>query len=268
MSSKKLIYYYQTFTSLKPLVKANLPNLYVYLASLHFGYNNDNTPYIHLNDSPPDDQPSLWQDVKNAHLNGIKILVLLGGAGGAFGDLFNNYNVFYDLLKNFLNKYNYIQGIDLDVEETVKMQDIQKLIKDIRSDFGEKFIITLAPVVYPMITDGPGLGGFSYKKLYQSNVGAYIDWFNVQCYGCYNFSTYNQIINNGYPEEQIVFGMLGDEYNSSNFSRALNEIKSVIKKYDDMGGCILWEYGDTQIDPITWGKKINNLFNSKRGCFY
>ncbi len=262
MSSNKIIYYYQTISSLKPLVNSKLSNLHVYIASLHFGFNFDGSPYIHLNDSSPDDQPNLWQDVKNAHLNGIRILVLLGGAGGAYIDLFDNYEIFYPILVDFLKKYNYIEGIDLDIEEAAILQDVQKLIIDLKNDFGQKFIITMAPIAEAMVTDQPGIGGFSYKKLYNSNVGPLIDWFNVQCYGCYDFTTYDDIIKNGYIEDQIVFGMLGDEFDSNAFNKALKEITSVKKKYQDMGGCILWEYGDTQINPIVWGSKINKIFNT------
>ena len=93
MTTKKLIYYYQTFSSLKPLIKAKFENTYVYVAALHFGYDKNNNPYIHLNDNPPEDQPEIWNDIKNAYMNNIKILVLLGGAGGAYGALFKNYDV-------------------------------------------------------------------------------------------------------------------------------------------------------------------------------
>ena len=70
-----------------------------------------------------------------------------------------------------------------------------------------------------------------------------------------------------FNEEQIVFGMLGDSYDSNSFPKALTQIKRIIQNYEDMGGCILWEYGDTNIDPIIWGKKINSVFLNKRSCF-
>ena len=269
MVSKKIIYYYQTLISLDPLINSGLStnnDVYIYISSLHFGYKNDQ-PQIYLNDLIPEKQPTVWKDLKKAQSKGYKILVLLGGAGGAYQDLFNDYNTFYNLLIKFLKKYNFIEGIDLDVEEKVDIKDIIRLIKDLRRDFGKDFIITMAPIAGAMIKDDPGLGGYIYKELYKSNVGSLISWFNVQCYGCYNFDTYNKIINNGYPSDKIVFGMLGDDYNPLTFPQALNEIKNVYIKYPQMGGCILWEYGDTKINPITWGSKISNIYNMKNFKF-
>ena len=34
-------------------------------------------------------------------------------------------------------------------------------------------------------------------------------------------------------------------------SHDISQIKRIVQNYEDMGGCILWEYGDTKIDPIT-----------------
>ena len=61
MTEKRIIIYYQTFvdlTSLINLIKDNTNTIItdITLASIHFGYNNDNTPYIHLNNNPPSDK--------------------------------------------------------------------------------------------------------------------------------------------------------------------------------------------------------------------
>jgi hypothetical protein len=262
----KLIYYYQTFSTLQPLIDNQLDNSYIYVSSIHFGSDSNNIPYIHLNDSPPSKQPNVWKDIKKANENGITIMIMLGGAGGAYNVLFSDFETYYNLLYKFLNRYTCIEGIDLDVEEYVDIKNIKKLIKRLKTDFGYNFIITMAPIAESLISDTPGLGGFIYKELYKSKEGLLIDWFNVQCYGSYTLSTYDKIIQNGYPPDKIVFGMLGDNYNKSNFPIVLKEIKSIVSKYDDMGGCCLWEYGDTTIDPILWGTKINNILNMYYCC--
>ena len=260
MDPKKIIYYYQTFSSLKPLILTNIKNICIYASSLHFGRDTSGAPYLNLNDSAPEQQTYVLMDLENANLNGITIMVMLGGAGGAYGALFRDFDAYYQLLYLFLKKYPFIKGIDLDVEEPVTLPNIQLLIKCLDRDFGKKFIITMAPISPSMSSDNPGMGGFSYKKLYQSWQGQRINWFNVQCYGNYTAAVYQSIIENGYPADKIVFGMLGDSYNPANFPAALNEIKRVSHDYVNMGGVCLWEYGDTTIDPIVWGLDIDKIF--------
>lgn len=259
MSSNKLIYYYQTYSSLNPLIKANLKQVYVYASSLHFGRDVFGAPYLNLNDSTPDQQPDFLLDLENAYLNGITIMVMLGGAGGAYGAMFSDFDTYYQLLHQFLKAYPFIRGIDLDVEEPVTMANIQHLIDCLDRDFGAEFIITMAPIAPSMSSDNPGMGGFSYKHLYQSGQGQRINWFNVQCYANYTADVYQSIINNGYPADKIVFGMLGDSYSPINFPSALDEIKKVSHQHVNMGGVCLWEYGDTTIDPIVWGTSISRV---------
>ena len=257
----KIIYYYQTFSSLKPLVDTNLTNVYVYVSSLHFGKELDERPYIHLNNTTPNSQISLWEDIEKASVAGITILVMLGGAGGAYSGLFNNFNYNYSLLYNFLKQYPFIKGIDLDVEEDTSISDIKMLINHLDRNFGKDFIISMAPIVSAMSSDEPGMGGFSYKDLYKSPEGKRINWFNVQCYYLYSEDVYASIINNGYPPKKITFGMLGDNFTSNSFPEAAKEIEMISKKYPKINGVCLWEYGDTKIDPLVWGTTIDKIFH-------
>ena len=50
---KQLILYYQTFISLKPLFDNNILPTHIHVSSIHFGKNENNIPYIHLNDEDP-----------------------------------------------------------------------------------------------------------------------------------------------------------------------------------------------------------------------
>ena len=57
-NSKRIIIYYQTLIDLEPLInlikeKPQQILTHITLASIHFGVNKDNTPYIHLNDDMP-----------------------------------------------------------------------------------------------------------------------------------------------------------------------------------------------------------------------
>lgn len=264
-SQSKIIYYYQTFSSLKKLSSLKLSNTYVYVSSLHFGKDDEGNRYLHLNDDNPDHQSSLWDDVKLASEKGVNILVMLGGAGGAYTSFFENeesFNAYYKLLYLFLKKYPFIKGIDLDVEENVDILYIIRLIAKLDRDFGQDFIISMAPVVGAMETDYPGMGGFNYKTLYNTMEGRRINWFNVQCYGDYTHEIYKNIINNGYPPDKIVFGMLGDNYDSNSFKIVLDEITKIKNIYHNMSGVMIWEYGDTKIDPIEWGSDLSKILNN------
>jgi hypothetical protein len=255
-----IMYYYQSFNNtLNRLVESKITNnINIYLSSIHFGVTFDGKPYIHLNNNTPDNQDKLWKEIKyiNTIRPNIHFYAMIGGAGGAFNTLFYNFNVYYKLLFNFIKFYN-IMGIDLDIEETTSINNIKMLIKRLKSDFGNNFIISMAPIANSMINDEPSMAGFIYKDLFKSDEGKLIDWFNVQCYGCYTEETFNKIISNGYPIDKIVIGMLGDEFTNENVMIAINKFNNFYKK-NKVKGVILWEYGDSNIDVIKWGEEFKN----------
>ena len=43
--------------------------------------------------------------------------IMMGGAGGAYADLFSNYETYYTLLKDFIQQHSIIKGIDIDIED-------------------------------------------------------------------------------------------------------------------------------------------------------
>ena len=168
--SKRIIYYYQTFSTLRPIL--DHPTCcgvtHIHLSAFHFGTNKDGSPYIHMNNYPPQDKQfvDVWKEIEEAHNKGIKIVLMLGGAGGAFEVLFSNYIVYSILLLQTFRNYPCIGGIDLDIEEEVQLDDVKKLIRLIRNEMGDSFIISMAPVQSSLESDEPGMGGFSYKDLY------------------------------------------------------------------------------------------------------
>lgn len=259
----RIFYYYQSEENISKLVdfknKNNINNISVYFSSLHFGNDSKNKPYIHMNDDTPDNQPYIKQQMELLTSNGIEVLVMLGGAGGAYSNLFKNFSDYYKLLIEFIKKYKCIKGIDLDVEEYTKLSDLNKLINCIKKDLGKNFIISMAPVADALMYNSPGLGGFSYKKLIQSDTGKLVDWFNVQAYGNYSYDTFKSIITNGYLANKITFGMLGDEYTNNTFPK--NTVIDIYKNYPNLKGFILWEYSDSKIEPLFWGKQISNIIN-------
>lgn len=255
----RIIYYYQTFSSLKPILVSSTPVTHIHLSSVHFGNNPNGSPYIHINNNDPDDAifNTMWKEINQAKRLGIKIVLMLGGAGGAYNDLFNNYDVYFPMLVDTIKKHSAITGIDLDIEEGVELDNVKKLINDIVKTFGTQFIIAMAPLPSSLSNDSPGMGGFIYKKLYNSPEGQYIDYFNGQFYGSFQFDDYDAIIKNGYKPEQVVMGMISGQ----DFNEVLDTLKQVKHAYPNMGGTFIWEYFNA---PQNWDIYVNSVLNPSK----
>lgn len=238
IQSPEIIYYIQEFlgpgpspepVSLAPIwstrSQENKPyTTQVYISSFNMGPHYPNllpdTPYIHLNDIPLNDpvlQP-LWNDTDSLQKNGVKVLMMLGGAGAnyprndqqgtdKFGYNFNNNtwavlwpgaglpNItyykntdmdsrYYNFILNTLVNYHF-DGIGLDFETgDVNGNDVATLINTLQQDYltktGQTLYVSLTPVASGLIS-GFGIGGFNYQTLF-STAGAAINTFNGQFY--------------------------------------------------------------------------------------
>lgn len=268
--SSKICYYYQTFNGLQSILDNPSSVDIIMISSIHFGVNKDGTPYIHLNDNVPNNKvfDGVWSETKTLSQKDVKIMLMMGGAGGAYNYLFENYKVYYPMIVDTIREYNWITGIDLDIEEYVNIEDVKQLMTDLKRDLGDSFIITMAPIQAALMTDGPGLGGFSYKELYSSPEGKYIDHFNVQCYSSFTFEAIEKIINNGYPSEKIIMGMLGGDYDPVAFGLILKEVGTIKDTYDNIGGVFCWEYCNSPPDikdPGKWASEMTKIL--KPGMF-
>jgi hypothetical protein len=266
--SNKRIYYYQTLCSLQNVLN-NPDKIYpthIILSAFHFGRDKNNSPYIHLNDFVPNDKmfDTVWLELEKANSLGIKIMIMLGGAGGAFTEMFTNYDYYYKLLKEFILSKKFICGIDLDVEEYINIDDIRKLIKQLDTDFDKDFIITMAPIANALITNYPGLGGFHYKRLIKTPEGERINWFNGQFYNEYSLNIFNQAVLNGFEPNRIVMGMVYYQFNKDTFSNALDTLLNIKNKYNNFGGAFVWEYfkaPSLNNYPEDWAVDIYNRLN-------
>ncbi len=254
----RVIYYYQTLTDLSPIINNLNPATGkpyatdIMLASFHLGHQSDGT-LIHLNDYPPDnpvfDTP--WQQLAQLQSMGVKLHMMVGGAAaGSYQSLFGDWNTFYPVLKQTLQQYHF-DGIDLDIEESVSLSNVERLIDQLNSDFGSSFQITLAPVASDL-TGGGGLSGFNYKDLYQSSEGSKIAWFNTQFYSGFGSlaspSDYESAIKNGFPPDKVVAGMLGNPNDGGGYVD-VNQVAATVKQlagtYPTFGGVFSWEYFDS-----------------------
>ena len=263
----KIIYYYQTFVGLDKIIEDdNNIVTHIHLSSIHFGLNDNAKPYIHLNDDDPRNKKfnNVWDDLRKCKKKGIKVILMVGGAGGAYEVMFSKYSIYKTLLFDVIDKYkDVIDGIDLDVEEYITLGNIILLKNDIHLKYGSNFIISMTPLVDSIMSNDPGMGGFSYKDLYNSIVGKHITYFNVQCYGSFNLDNYKKMLSNGYPTEMINMGMLS----SMDMDSALDTIKDIIKAGYVLGGVYNWEYynspPDGEKNPITWSKEIYKAIHPK-----
>jgi len=261
----RIIYYYQTFINLNLLIFFS-PVTHIHLSSIHFGINNDSSPYIHLNDYPPDNIKfdNVWHEMELTNFYGIKNVLMVGGAGGGYKELFSDFDTYYNLLNQTINKYP-IDGIDLDIEEPVKLKDVKKLIRQIDKDHGKNFIISMAPVSYALKTDNIGLGNFSYKDLLRSPEGQRVNYFNGQFYGDFNLLSYDQAIQNDYPADKLVIGMLAGTYNYT-FQNIYNTVRNISNKYTYFGGVFVWEYFNSLPNneyPLLWSFYMQNAMNNE-----
>ena len=241
--------------------------LILYISSLHFGTDpSTSKPYLHLNDTDTDELEAFWQDVQRRCEKAVcrvEVRVMLGGAGGAYTTLFTDFDAYYELLHGFLQTHSFISGIDLDIEEQLHtdpkqaLARVQKLITRLHHAVAHPFAITMAPVASLLLDNSVGMGGFVYKDLAQSPCGQMISQYNVQAYGSYDYDTFHSIVQNGFAPEQLVFGMLGDEFEQATpFASAMTELQRITNTYPQHGGAILWEYGDTKVDGVVWGQAV------------
>ena len=253
---KKIIFYYQTLTDLEPVLYENTPLTHIHLASVHFGTDDNNHPYIHLNDDSifSNKFNNVWTELEQAHKLGIKIVLMIGGAGGGYSELFKNYDSYYNLLYTFLKSKPFISGVDLDIEEICPIENIQKLIKQIIKDFGKDYTISVTPVQGSLENDVPGMSGFIYKDLLQSDVGNYISYINGQFYSDFSLDAYTRVVSNGYDPTMIVMGM--------EYEQDYGELPLLVKKYNNnFGGVYYWEYNYAKYNPLEWLKNIESIYN-------
>ncbi len=178
---------------------------------------------------------------------------MLGGAAkGSFTRLDlddRTFELYYVPLRNLIRERG-LDGLDLDVEEPMTLAGIIRLIDRLKADFGDGFIITLAPVAAALLSDRPehNLSGFSYEAL-EVMRGNSIAWYNTQFYcGWGDLSKtdgFDFMVARGYPANKLVIGMVTNPGHGSGFVpfEMLQEVLITLKsRYPGFGGVMGWEY--------------------------
>ncbi|KAJ5775567.1 uncharacterized protein N7511_000578 [Penicillium nucicola] len=271
----RVILYHQTlipgggqYVSMLPLLENNTGISHVIIAAFHL---NDHPENITLNDDPPANAKfdPLWAEVPLLQQQGIKIMGMLGGAApGSFTRLDGSqdqFELFYTPLRDVIRRHG-LDGIDLDVEESMSLPGIIRLIDRLKADMGDAFIITLAPVAAALLGIG-NLSGFDYRELEQARASK-ISWYNTQFYNGWGPAEdprmYATMVAQGWSPRRIVYGLLTNPGNGSQGYVSQEKIGPVlatlIEQFPNFGGVMGWEYynampGDQQ-KPWLWAAQM------------
>lgn len=285
----RVVCYFQTYyrdeeyVSLLPLVTNPSGVTHVILAAIHINWDPQN---ISLNDDPPDHPKyiQLWDEVLVLQDSGIKVMGMLGGAArGSFARLDYSesrtdipaarFETYYAPLRDLIRRQN-LDGLDLDVEEQTSLPGIIHLIDRLKEDFGRQFVITLAPVATALMAGRPHLSGFDHRLL-EAARGSSISWYNTQFYCGWgdlrSTAAYDQIMQEGWPAEKVVVGMLTNPKHAASGYVPLDWTASVlsllVEKYPKFGGVMGWEFTESlpnETQPWQWAFCMNLCMGMKK----
>lgn len=256
--TRRTVLYYQTqyhggtYVSPLPMVQRQTGLTDLIVGAIHV---NETPGEIRLNDDLPADAKfdTMWDELGTMQDQGVDVIGMLGGAArGTFDRLdLDTFDTYYPHLRDLVETYG-LDGLDLDVEEDMSLPGVINLIDQLKADFGEDFIITLAPVA-TALKGGTSISGFNYDELYAAR-GADIEWFNTQFYcGWGTLETtagYDAIMEYGvYPADKVVAGTITDPSLCRGFVEVDTLAKTVSElsnKYPGFGGVMGWEYFTSQ----------------------
>lgn len=281
----RLVIYFQTThdtagnpISMLPLItEQGIALTHLIVCSFHINEGS----VIHLNDYPPDDPHfyTLWNETVIMQEAGVKVMGMIGGAAaGSFNtatlDSTDNatFELYYDQLYSVIKQYN-LQGMDLDVEQGMSQNGITRLVTRLNADFGDDFIITMAPVA-SALDNGGNLSGFDYETVEAATVTStglpMVDFMNAQFYSGFGTmdspADFESIVANGWDPKVIVAGQLTNSANGYGYTSSLSLNQTVIDLvaiYGTIGGIMGWEYfnsepGDTTA-PWEWAQEMTEI---------
>ncbi|KAJ7496900.1 endo-beta-N-acetylglucosaminidase, partial [Mycena latifolia] len=239
---------------------------HIFLAAFHI--NSDKS--VHLNNDLPSAPmfTQMWQDLGQMQEQGVKVIGMLGGAAPGTYTLLTaaNFDTYYPILANYISEFN-LDGMDLDVEQSTSLSVITNLITRLKADFGDDFIITLAPVATAM-TEGSNLSGFDYITLEQQ-MGSQISWYNAQFYSGFGTlfpdTQYINIVNfgSGLDPNRLVASVLTSPANGNGYispDEVVSSVQDLSARYGfNFGGINGWEYFNSnpnRTEPWVWAEMM------------
>ncbi|KAH8667222.1 family 18 glycoside hydrolase [Ilyonectria robusta] len=276
----RVIYYHQTqyskgeYVSILPALRPSAGVTHVIVAAIHLNAPDKINLNDHLYDSERFD--TLWAEVRQLQAAGIKVLGMLGGAAqGSYSRLdgtLEGFHKYYQPLRKMI-AWAGLDGLDLDIEEAMSLGGVVRLIDHLKTDFGQSFLVTLAPVA-PALLNRQNLGGFNIEEL-EKGLGSRIAWYNTQFYcGWGDMSKphgYDSIIARGWPQEKIVVGLVTNPANGAGWVKD-DELRACIQelltRYPRIGGVMGWEYYNAVTEshpdegsPWKWAEMMNEILN-------
>ncbi|KAJ0120792.1 chitinase 3 [Diaporthe amygdali] len=281
----RLVIYFQTThdssgdpISMLPLItELDIALTHLIVCSFHINLGSE----IHLNDYPPYYPlfSTLWNETVVMREAGVKVMGMIGGAApGSFDSSTLDstdeatFELYYGQLHDVIVQYG-LQGMDLDVEQYMSQAGITRLVTRLHADFGDEFIITLAPVASALTNQG-NLSGFDYKDLEAASVTAsgqdMIDFYNAQFYSGFGTMSsplwYERVVKAGWDPKDIVAGQLTSPVNGGGFTSIADLNQTVIalkEEYGVIGGIMGWEYfnsvpGGTAA-PWQWAQEMTEI---------
>lgn len=223
----------------------------------------------------------MWDEAAQLQAGGIKVNMMLGGAAkGSYERLSGDdasFEAHYVPLLQTLRAHN-IDGLDLDIEESVSLDTPLRLLRRLHADFGPDFLLSMAPVASALLPNGPGLSGFNYFDLDAAASepsrpnGKLVNWYNAQFYNGWgdarSTTWYEGIVTAGWDSSRVVMGVLDNPNDGGSGYVALSNLKSVLSdlaaKYGTSSGfgcAVGWEYWDAGqsegwSDPYGWVKAV------------
>ena len=277
----RLVIYFQTThdsngnpISMLPLIdEQGIALTHLIVCSFHINVGS----VITLNDAPPSDPSftTLWNETAIMQNAGVTVMGMIGGAAaGSFttSSLDGNdttFETYYDQLHDVITTYN-LQGMDLDVEQSMSQSGIERLVERLSTDFGSTFSVTLAPVATAMTeADGTGLSGFDYQEL-DADTGSDPAFYNVQFYnGFGDMSTptdYEDAVDQGWSPSRLVAGQVTSPDNGSgyvDFPTLNDTVIALRNEYGQLGGIMGWEYFNSDpggtAAPWEWAQDMTEI---------
>jgi len=249
--------YYQTFTNkdfglLQSLDPSEVTDLY--LAAAHF--NNAQAPYLlHLNDYPPEHFEDFLMAVARLPM-GIRVHLMLGGAGGGLAPLCRDPEACLPLLQRFLVNNPRITGLNLDIEESgILENDVEALVCRLARAY-PGYEIAMAPIAScrrppsPTTTSWKTVDEFDLAVFSATDAARHVRTYCVQMYGDLSPEALNQFLKT-YPSiraDQIVAGTISGEFGADPH-RMADAYTELLLGWPQVQGIVNWELYDA---PQGW----------------
>jgi hypothetical protein len=249
---KKIIYYMNEIINNDNKIYNSYANL------IHLGFFTfSNNKKILLNGYEPLDivYDDLWFDLGISSEKKIKCVMVLSG-NKTFENLFSNYDIYYQILSDFITTKKYIiKGLDLEIENCATIENTKKFINDFKRDFPD-LLLVLSTIGYSMCvkdidTKYENEKEWSYALFNKSPEGNKIDYYN--CYfneDNFTIDSLEDIIDNGFNVEKIIMGC--DSQYFQDYDNYF-ELRCIAKKYPNIGGTFIKYFNDS---PYKWDLSV------------